>query len=123
ALGPPRRPEMLEKAARTMRDLVDSGQVRPDEVEFLVRVACSANDWDRARWLLARWRNNVPEGLRAIIELKTHAYDRALDEANQPLQRNPGHEGALSVRAQAMDAIGRLQERFKNDHPPAASPR
>jgi hypothetical protein len=73
--------------------------------------------------LLARWRKDVPEALRPRIEFEAHAYDRAIDAANQILQGKPGDEGALNVRAAAMKALGRSQERFQIDRPPATRPR
>ncbi len=119
---PPYDQELRKKAAGIMREIIDSGDCQPEMVRILSVIACNVDDWDRARWLLSRWRDSVPQNLHAIIEFKNHAFDRAIEAADKFLERNKNDADVLEVRSAAVSALRRLQDRVKSDHPHVSPP-
>jgi hypothetical protein len=74
---------------------------------------------DLARWILRSWESQAPEDLevlllRANVELRGGAYERALDAANKVLHKQPTNKKAAMYRSQAQE---RLKRRTQENPP------
>jgi tetratricopeptide (TPR) repeat protein len=106
-------PEIMARALKHTRELVDLGGVRPDQAGILVQIALKNGELDLARSILAQWERQVPkENIpallnRAEVELAGGSCRRAAELANRVLKVRPKDTDAQRISS---DAINKIHE-------------
>jgi serine/threonine protein kinase/tetratricopeptide (TPR) repeat protein len=116
--APPLRPALRKKTLETLRQFIRLYDVPPEDASNLVNIALAFGELDLARSVVGSWERqkpDVPDVLRtrALVELRSGAYERAIEAAERALLKEPKDKLAARYRSQAQEGLRKAHGRLK----------
>jgi tetratricopeptide (TPR) repeat protein len=115
---PMARTELMGRAVKNARKLLELGRLPPWQSAVVASLAIDADEIDLARWVIADWERQAPKDIllwrkRLAVEFKSQAYGPAIAAADKILELKPNDAQAKRLRGVALERLVRQAEELK----------